>query len=322
MSSPSNINIDLKRDEKCPLVSIGIPTYNCSGSVANAVKSVLGQSYKNVEIVISDNCSTDDTQIICTKLSESNSAIRYIRQPANIGLVANFSYVLKNSSGEFFMWLAADDYLEPGILENCIFFLTTHPNYTLVSGQIQYWEGNWLKVRERDFNLEHDRSSVRVISFYSNVTYGGIFHGMMPRQCAEKIPLLHGLATDWHFVAALAFLGKVKNLNCVGYNKRLDGSSKNFKRYARIIGVSWFSANFPHLKIAIDVFFEVMFGYPFCLQTSLLLRFFAASASCVGILFNYYFRKFPFVVGGKIKRLAGFGKSKMKNVTESAPYAF
>src|SRR5260221_8755281 len=66
------------------------------------------------------------------------------------------------------------------------------------------------------------------------------------------------MGEDLHFLAKVAYLGKIKNLDCIGYHKKLDGSSKNFKQYARIIGAPWFSANFPHIQIAIDAFSEIM----------------------------------------------------------------
>jgi glycosyltransferase involved in cell wall biosynthesis len=100
-----------------PLVSIGMPVYNGGKTIRAAIDSILAQSYRNLELIISDNASTDDTASICNELTQTDSRIRYVRQVSNLGAVANFSFVLSESVGEFFMWAAADDLRSEGCIE-------------------------------------------------------------------------------------------------------------------------------------------------------------------------------------------------------------
>src|SRR5229473_2324672 len=102
-----------------PLVTIGLPTYNRASELKRAVESVLAQDYSNLELVISDNASTDDTQLVCERFCAQDNRIRYIRQPTNRGAAANFHEVLQRAGGEFFMWLGDDDWLDSSYVAQC-----------------------------------------------------------------------------------------------------------------------------------------------------------------------------------------------------------
>jgi len=66
----------------------------------------LPQGYQHIELIISDNASTDETQAICQAAAARDSRIKFLRQPKNRGMTENFREVLRQSVGEFFMWLA------------------------------------------------------------------------------------------------------------------------------------------------------------------------------------------------------------------------
>jgi len=92
-----------------PIVSIGLPVYNGDKYLKKALDSLLMQSITDFELIISDNCSTDNTSNICQEYANKDSRIRYIRQQENIGATSNFHFVLKVASAEYFMWAAHDD---------------------------------------------------------------------------------------------------------------------------------------------------------------------------------------------------------------------
>ena len=70
-----------------PLVSIGIPIYNAEEFLIERINSIINQTYKNLEIIISDNASTDTTEKICKKFAEKDVRIKYIRQKNNMGAI-------------------------------------------------------------------------------------------------------------------------------------------------------------------------------------------------------------------------------------------
>jgi hypothetical protein len=124
----------------------------------------------------------------------------------------------------------------------------------------------------------------------------------MRKEIAETLSLRNRIGDDWHFVASLSYAGKVKHLDYVGYHKRLGGTSKTFRHFASTIGASQFAARFPHLRIAMDAFSEIFFHSPIYKGMPGISKFMLALFSFVGILTNYYFKIFPFIAGGKIKR--------------------
>lgn len=92
-----------------PVVSIGMPVYNGEKYITEALDSLLAQTFKDFELIISDNASTDATESICCNYAKRDSRIRYFRQEKNLGALRNFQFVLDEAVGEYFMWAACDD---------------------------------------------------------------------------------------------------------------------------------------------------------------------------------------------------------------------
>lgn len=82
-----------------------------------AIDSLLAQTFSDFELIISDNASTDSTQLICEEYAQRDKRIRYIRQPHNMGASWNFQYVLSQATEKYFMWAAADDTWAPNWLD-------------------------------------------------------------------------------------------------------------------------------------------------------------------------------------------------------------
>lgn len=291
-------------DVKLPKVSIGLPTYNGGRKILKALASIFSQDYDNLEIIISDNCSTDDTGEICTGLSQRHpDVVKYYRQPVNRGVTANYQFTLEKATGEYFMWIADDDTLANGILKRYVDFLKANPGYSLVSGQVKYWQGTRLVLTEKDLGLESNSPYLRVLYYYSKVRYGAMIYGLMDRRVAQSIPLRNRIGDDWHYVASLAFTGKVKQLDIHGYNKKFGGVSVNMKNYAKVIGANWFSAHFPHATIAVDALAEVVLLSPKYTRINMFSRVALGMTACGLILASHYLKVYPLIIGGKVKRL-------------------
>jgi glycosyltransferase involved in cell wall biosynthesis len=102
-----------------PLVTIAIPTYNRADNYLHqALTSALTQTYPNIEIIVSDNCSTDHTETFVTGVSDSR--IRYFRHDQNIGANSNFNFCLQQAKGTFFLLLHDDDLIDNDFIETCI----------------------------------------------------------------------------------------------------------------------------------------------------------------------------------------------------------
>src|SRR4051812_29149130 len=114
-----------------PVVSIGVPTYNRVERLQNSIRFMLAQDYRDVEIVISDNASTDGTRAFCEDLARADQRVRYYRQPRNVGPIANYGEVLRLATGEYYMHLADDDELEASYVSKCLTALQADPALTL-----------------------------------------------------------------------------------------------------------------------------------------------------------------------------------------------
>lgn len=98
-----------EKDSKLPKISIGMPVYNGEKYIKEAIESILNQTFQDFEVVISDNCSVDNTQEICEKYVSLDPRIKYVRQSKNIGANLNFKFLLTYARADYFMWLAHDD---------------------------------------------------------------------------------------------------------------------------------------------------------------------------------------------------------------------
>jgi glycosyltransferase involved in cell wall biosynthesis len=114
-----------------PRLSVGLPVYNGERYIRQSIESLLGQSYTDFELIISDNASTDDTGYICRQFAKDDSRIRYFRQPQNIGLAPNHNFVVHESKGEFFKWASNDDLYARTLLERCVAALDEYPDVVL-----------------------------------------------------------------------------------------------------------------------------------------------------------------------------------------------
>jgi glycosyltransferase involved in cell wall biosynthesis len=117
--------------EKQPLVSVGIPTYNRPIGLKRTLDCITQQTYLNIEIIVSNNCSTDPrVEIVAREFQEKDQRVQYFRQTENKGAAYNFSFVLKQSIGKYFMWAADDDEWEPEFIQTCLSHF--NDNITLV----------------------------------------------------------------------------------------------------------------------------------------------------------------------------------------------
>jgi len=96
-----------------PLVTIGIAAYNGDKYISKAIESVLHQNYSNFKLIISDDCSNDNTQKICCNYAEKDRRIEYIRQSTNLGSISNYYFLYMNAKihSKYFKFLDQDDWL-------------------------------------------------------------------------------------------------------------------------------------------------------------------------------------------------------------------
>lgn len=218
------------------LVSIGIAVYNGGTNLELLLDSIVNQSYQNLEIIISDNVSTDGTQKICQGYIEADDRIRYVLNGSNIGAVANFNRVVQLASGKYFMWAAADDIFHLDYIEQCVSELENNDELVLVGSSTSQFVGNQESSLfvDRGVTLMDDDAASRFLRYRETLLepthIGMIFYGLHRKHQLDKVlPLQEIIGSDHLHVAAIALRGKVKTIDSVLAWKRFGGASRSYK---------------------------------------------------------------------------------------------
>lgn len=114
-----------------PRITIGMPVYNGERFIVEALDAILAQTYRDFELVISDNGSTDTTEDICRRYAARDQRVRYFRESVNQGASWNYNRVVELATGEYFKWAAHDDLITPDYLEKCVGVLDRDPGVVL-----------------------------------------------------------------------------------------------------------------------------------------------------------------------------------------------
>lgn len=145
-----------------PRLSVGLPVYNGEKYLEESLDALLGQSYEDFELIISDNASTDGTADICRAYGKRNSRVRYFRQPRNIGSTPNHHFAFKQARGEFFKWAAADDLYARDLLQRCVAALDEHPDVVLAHCWTAAIDSSGNVIQALDYPLATDSPSAPV----------------------------------------------------------------------------------------------------------------------------------------------------------------
>jgi glycosyltransferase involved in cell wall biosynthesis len=135
-------------EEQPPRLSVGLAVYNGDDYLAEAIDSILGQTFTDFELIISDNASTDRTADVCAEYAARDPRIRYVRNPTNIGGANNENATFLLSRGEYFRWAAHDDVCEAELFERCIDVLDRHDDVVLCYTRIVEIDGDGREIRQ------------------------------------------------------------------------------------------------------------------------------------------------------------------------------
>lgn len=139
-----------------PRVSIGLPVYNGEKFLAQALDSILSQSFDDFEVIIADNASTDRTAEICQIYAARDPRICYHCNETNIGAAANFNLTVAMAQGEYFKWAAHDDILDPTFLQRCVDILDSNASTVLVYSKSRIIDEEGKSVLDYDVHLRTD----------------------------------------------------------------------------------------------------------------------------------------------------------------------
>lgn len=169
-----------------PLVSISVLTYNSSKYILETLDSIKNQTYNNIDFIISDDCSTDNTVELCRKWVNDNSS-RFVRTQIltvdkNTGVAANLNRAIENSQGEWLKGVAGDDLLCEDCIEKYVNYVSENPNIDVC---FSYWQSF---VVDKDTNKK-----IITDQWMDKVEQINAFNAMSARE--QYITLLEGRCT-------------------------------------------------------------------------------------------------------------------------------
>ena len=209
---------------KSPKVSIGMPVYNGAKYIRNAVLSLLGQDYEDLELIISDNGSTDQTEPICRELAETDKRVYYHRNPTNLGAARNFNRVFELARGTYFRWAAHDDECRPSLVRRCVEVLDRAPQQVVMvypkgemideQGNTLYWPLDRTDVREQE-------SQRRLAQLLPSMQFCDTAFGMFKVAALKRTRLIGSFfGADLVLMAEAAMLGEIWQLDEVLFRQR------------------------------------------------------------------------------------------------------
>jgi glycosyltransferase involved in cell wall biosynthesis len=124
-----------------PRVTVGMPVYNGAKLLGLSIETILGQTFRDLELVISDNASTDASFAIAQSYAARDERVRVLRHPVNVGVTNNYSQLVHHARGEYFKWASASDLCDPTLIEKCVAALDAHPDVGLCCSRTRLFVG-------------------------------------------------------------------------------------------------------------------------------------------------------------------------------------
>ena len=149
-----------------PKVSVCMPVYNGGDYIADSIKSVLTQTYKNFNLIVCDNCSIDNTEEIIRNFNDPR--LIYVRNKKNLGLVGNHNRCLELADGEYVYFLHHDDIMLPDNLALKVSILDEHPNVGLVHSDVLFIDknGEHLDITKFDAKRDYIEDGIKAFEKY------------------------------------------------------------------------------------------------------------------------------------------------------------
>jgi glycosyltransferase involved in cell wall biosynthesis len=212
-------------DKINPLVSIGIPTYNRPEGLKRTLECITSQSYRNIEIIVSDNCSPNNESEKVVEEFINATSIRFFKQPENKGPGFNFKFVLEQAKGDYFMWAADDDFWDIDFIEKIMSVFRESPKkYIAVITEAQY-------ISDSATKYEFFKEGAPFYDYYSNIktdrlkhmlkyNYGNLVHAIFETAVLKRKNIIFAW-NEIPFLLQVIEQGNLKVLPQVSFYKKV-----------------------------------------------------------------------------------------------------
>lgn len=171
-----------------PLVSICIPTYNSVKYIEETLKSIISQTYENIEIIIGDNASTDNTEKVVNEIiGNSNRKIQYYKNKENLGYSGNCNKMISVAKGEYVAIYHSDDIYEPNIIERQVELLENNKTLAGCFTKFSMIDSYGNEKNSRNYKITKSVSSAITQYNYSDFIYMLLKHFCNPFFCPSSM---------------------------------------------------------------------------------------------------------------------------------------
>ncbi len=243
-----------------PRISIGIPAYNSATTISASIESLLGQTFGDFELIVSDNASTDSTRAVVERLAQQDRRIRYVRQPENIGANRNYSYVAQVARGEYFKWASSSDLCAPDFLEKCLKSLEQNADAdaVLAAPRTRLFAGNPADATNyaHDIEILDSTPVARLKKLTSSLQLNNALNGLIRMSALNRTRLIDPYyRADEVLIGQLAMLGKIILVDEYLYYRRMEIATAT----ALQDPVAWRKHHYP--KLSARVLFQTWKRY-------------------------------------------------------------
>ena len=269
-----------------------------------AVEAVLRQTYEPLELVVSDNASTDGTEAFCRELAAREPRLVYVRQENNVGLTANYAAVAAAATGAYYVALGDDDHLDANYVAECVAALESDPSLVVAAGRPFMCRGD-VQVREAVRTDLLDASpKTRVLAYYRSVEENASFNGVIRRAAVASVhPMRNTMGGDWLYMASVAWLGRIRTLDSTTIRKQVGGTSRSTISMAKQMGMPFIQGLLPAESIMVSAFLEIAWRSPVYAPLGAIGRWLFAFRASGSLFWRFRIRGFPGMVRRMAKRL-------------------
>jgi glycosyltransferase involved in cell wall biosynthesis len=191
------------------IVSVGMPAYNAEGTIEKAIDSILSQDYPNIELIVSDNASTDRTEAICRRIASQDRRVRYFRQSENVGVHNNYNFVFLQARGRYFKWASSNDCCHPTFLTKCVAALEEDSRAVVCCPRTVLVFADGREARTCDaLSLDSSSAVSRYIEFRQRIKLNNVMNGVIRSESLRRTSLYRGyVGADINMMAELTFHG-------------------------------------------------------------------------------------------------------------------
>jgi glycosyltransferase involved in cell wall biosynthesis len=232
-----------------PKVSIGLPVFNGAGYLDEAIRSILSQDFADLELILSDNASTDATPQIIERWMQKDDRIVSHRHRENLGAATNFNTVLQMARGEYFRWAGHDDLLAPTMVAKCVEVLdSTDTSVVAVAPTTVMIDESGKEVGvDHPLELPQVKITARFRRAVRRVGRANVLFGLMRTDAARS---LRGLASfpsaDQVLIAELSLRGRILRINEPLFYRRVHPRS-SWRAVGKYEGFAeWFDPKQSH----------------------------------------------------------------------------